>query len=528
MDNSEEGHDADQKFAEVESSGQEKILRKRGVLAAGLLLIAWVALGIGLWPVLRDPQRLATAYSALENMIPGWGEGGERSVPGDSPDQETAGAVGVEGFSAHNADADHLLFSPAPPDDGKMTPPDDGKMTSAEVVSRVGNPAAPMVAGPSSTLAEAAAALATSSLLLPLSPAESVAEAATVLSPTTGTATPARPVTSPVGAAPSATTTPETPPPPAPATVTSLLLTAPVTPPTPSSVPERKGRGSTSDDNKTILYEEHFSDDTEEVAQDAPEASQSPVHASASVGNARHGWARVAVIIDDLGYNGPVSEAMARLSADLTLAILPGGGHSRAVANLGRTTGKEVILHQPMEPRGYPRLNPGPGALLMGMERERMRRILVANLEKFPEAKGINNHMGSQFTADTGGMGSVMEVLAERGLFFVDSRTSGRSVGMREAAAHRVPRVQRDVFLDNVPQVKAISQQLARLESVAHRQGSAVAIGHPYPATLAALRAWLPEVKNHKIEIIRASQLVGPESARARYPTHSPVVAQVR
>ncbi|MEO5369035.1 MAG: divergent polysaccharide deacetylase family protein [Magnetococcus sp. DMHC-1] len=281
------------------------------------------------------------------------------------------------------------------------------------------------------------------------------------------------------------------------------------------------------EENKAILYEEHFSDDTEE----AQHPSDTPLPASrpaVSGSGSRGGWARVAVIIDDLGYNGPVSEAIARLPADLTLAILPGGGHSRAVAQLGKTTNKEVILHQPMEPRGYPRLNPGRGALLMGMDRDRVRRILIANLDQFPEAKGVNNHMGSQLTTDAASMSRVMEVLAERGLFFVDSRTAGRSVGVREAVAHQVPRVQRDVFLDNVPKVKAVSQQLARLEAVAHKQGSAVAIGHPYPATLAALRAWLPEAKNRKIEVIRASQLLGPESARARYPTRLPVVAQAR
>ncbi|MBF0426585.1 MAG: divergent polysaccharide deacetylase family protein [Magnetococcales bacterium] len=288
---------------------------------------------------------------------------------------------------------------------------------------------------------------------------------------------------------------------------------------------ERKENNA--EEAKGILYEEHFSDEGEaarETAETAAAARLPPVAGS----GARSGWARVAVIIDDLGYNGPVSEAMARLPADVTLAILPGGGHSRQVAHIGHAAGKEIILHQPMEPRGYPRLNPGPGALLMGMDRERMRRVLTANLEKFPEARGINNHMGSRFTGDSGGMGQVMEVLAERGLFFVDSRTAGGSVGVREAVAHHVPRVQRDVFLDNVPQVKAINQQLARLEAVAHRQGSAVAIGHPYPATLIALRAWLSEARSRKIEVIRASQLLGPESARARYQVRSHVVAQAR
>ncbi|MEO5346378.1 MAG: divergent polysaccharide deacetylase family protein [Magnetococcus sp. YQC-9] len=215
----------------------------------------------------------------------------------------------------------------------------------------------------------------------------------------------------------------------------------------------------------------------------------------------RGGPPRIAVVIDDLGYNGPVSLGIARLPESITLAILPGGDFSRQVVTVGKSTHKEIILHQPMEPLGYPRTKPGPGALLNGMGHDEIRTILSRNLEKFPEVIGINNHMGSRLTQNREAMDAVMELLKERDLFFLDSRTSQTSVGYARAKAGGVPAARRDVFLDNVPKVASIEARLADLERIARHTGRAIGIGHPHAETLTALRNWLPAVTKRGIRI---------------------------
>ncbi|OSM06770.1 hypothetical protein MAIT1_00371 [Magnetofaba australis IT-1] len=226
---------------------------------------------------------------------------------------------------------------------------------------------------------------------------------------------------------------------------------------------------------------------------------------------------KLALIIDDLGYNGPIGRAIAKLPGQLTLAILPGGNYSRQVVNLGVREGKEIMLHQPMEPQGYPRVNPGPGALLKGMPDKRIRRILAHNLDEFPEAIGVNNHMGSRLTTDRSAMNAVMGVILQRGLYFVDSRTSGKTVAFSAAANQGVPRAQRAVFIDNTRSKSAILNQLRQLERVGRSHGEAVGIGHPYPETLAALRSWLPMLARKNIQLVSASQLLTPHASRAKF-----------
>ncbi|MBF0270912.1 MAG: divergent polysaccharide deacetylase family protein [Magnetococcales bacterium] len=226
--------------------------------------------------------------------------------------------------------------------------------------------------------------------------------------------------------------------------------------------------------------------------------------------------ARVAVVIDDLGYNVPVSLAIARLPHAVTLAILPGGDGSRQVATIGKSTHKDIILHQPMEPMGYPRIKPGPGALLMGMGADEIRPVLKHNLDKFPEAIGINNHMGSRITQYRPAMDTVMEVLKERGLFFLDSRTSQTSVAFARAKNIGIPAARRDVFLDNIQRVSAIEARLAELEHIARVTGQAIGIGHPYRETLTALQHWLPAATKRGIQVEGLSHFLTPGESRPR------------
>jgi uncharacterized protein len=225
----------------------------------------------------------------------------------------------------------------------------------------------------------------------------------------------------------------------------------------------------------------------------------------------------IALVIDDLGYNVRISKSIARLPADVTLAVLPGGKASQDVVNIAKSTGKELILHQPMQPRGYPGVNPGPKALLDSMGPEKIRRVLKENLAEFSTAVGINNHMGSFLTTKKAAMDVVMEVLAEADLFFLDSRTAVATVAEKQARLHGIPTARRDVFIDNNQDKASILKQLLVLEALAVHN-PVVGIGHPYPGTLAALKEWLPTLAAKGIVLARVSQLITPESARSLYP----------
>ena len=198
----------------------------------------------------------------------------------------------------------------------------------------------------------------------------------------------------------------------------------------------------------------------------------------------------IAIVIDDLGHNGArVGRAIA-LPAPLTLAFLPYGRELPALVARARAAGHEILVHIPMEPLAAAE-DPGPEALLIGLAESELRRRLRWNLERFEGYVGVNNHMGSRFSADEEGMALVMAEIKARDLLFVDSRTTAETVATRLARRFGVPEAQRDVFLDDVQTSDNVRRALARLEEVARKQGYAVAIGHPHAVTLTALEDWL-------------------------------------
>ena len=220
----------------------------------------------------------------------------------------------------------------------------------------------------------------------------------------------------------------------------------------------------------------------------------------------QHG--KVAIVVDDLGRGTHAARQLLAIGQPLTFAVLPGEAHAAKVAELAHAAGHEVILHVPMEPQGFPVVDPGEDALLVGQPDAQLREQLLALLRRVPHAAGANNHMGSRFTEDARAMAVVMAVLRERGLFFVDSLTTSRSMGADAAAAAGVSLARRDVFLDNVAEVGAIAKELRQLARKARRNGAAVGICHPYPETLQALRQELPRLAAEGIEFVPVSALV--------------------
>ena len=200
---------------------------------------------------------------------------------------------------------------------------------------------------------------------------------------------------------------------------------------------------------------------------------------------------RVVVVIDDLGIDRAHSRMAARLPGPLTLSFLTYANDLPEQTRDARANGHELMLHVAMEPNDKS-VDPGPNVLLTGQDAAEIRKSLEWGFNRFEGYVGVNNHMGSRFTRDTAGMTVVMEEMAKRGLLFLDSRTSGRTVAAALAARHRVPFEERNVFLDADDRPGEAEARLKELEALARRHGHAIAIGHPKERTLAALGAWLP------------------------------------
>lgn len=214
----------------------------------------------------------------------------------------------------------------------------------------------------------------------------------------------------------------------------------------------------------------------------------------------------IAVVIDDLGLNIPGMNAAFRLPPPLTLSFLPYAEDLPSKAATGSKAGHELMVHVPMEPMGTE--NPGPDALRVGLSDSELRARLERALSRFEGFVGINNHMGSRLTPDAGAMGEVMRVLGPRGAFFLDSMTTSRSQGAAAAERAGIPTATRDIFLDDLDDPAAIRRQLAQVEQVARRTGTAIAIGHPRPATLAALRDWLPGLQERGFIPVPVSTII--------------------
>ncbi|HEX4497708.1 MAG TPA: divergent polysaccharide deacetylase family protein [Thermoanaerobaculia bacterium] len=215
---------------------------------------------------------------------------------------------------------------------------------------------------------------------------------------------------------------------------------------------------------------------------------------------------RVALVIDDLGHDVDDLRPLAALGVPVTYSVLPFEEETPQVVAELRRRHAEILLHLPMEPvHGQ---NPGPGALLQGMSDGELREKTEAALKAVPGAAGVNNHMGSLLSSEEGPMNAVLGVLAERGLFFLDSRTSAESVAYKVALGLGVPAAERQVFLDGDPSAAAIHTQFQRLLNLARTKGAAIAIGHPHPETLAALTREVPKAKAAGYEFVPVSYLL--------------------
>ncbi len=215
----------------------------------------------------------------------------------------------------------------------------------------------------------------------------------------------------------------------------------------------------------------------------------------------------IAIIIDDMGHQLQAGSAALALPGAVTYAFLPHTPYAREMAEQAHASGKEVMLHLPMDAHGGQQ--PGPGGLSLHMTQRQFRDALAGSLASVPHVAGLNNHMGSLLTRHPGAMDWLMQDLRQRGnLFFIDSRTTSLTVAEALAHEHQVPAASRDIFLDNIRDPAYIREQFRQLVQQARRLGRAIGIGHPYPETIATLAEELAQLEVHGVRLVSTSEVV--------------------
>jgi uncharacterized protein len=243
-----------------------------------------------------------------------------------------------------------------------------------------------------------------------------------------------------------------------------------------------------------VTHMVHFHEQIETSSREAPPSEQGQ-------------GARLAIIIDDLGNDRAAADAIFALDCPITISVLPNHSRSIEIAQEAHRRGYQVMLHLPMESMGYER--PEARELRPGMSAGEVGTLVDNLLQAVPDVAGVNNHQGSQSTADAALMDELMPVLREHNLFYVDSRTTAATVAYDTAQRFGVRSGFRNVpFLDDVAEVGAVRTQLQLALRDARKKGDAIAIGHPHPATLQAMRDVLPEAKSLGVRLVFVSEVV--------------------
>lgn len=220
------------------------------------------------------------------------------------------------------------------------------------------------------------------------------------------------------------------------------------------------------------------------------------------------GTGLLAIIIDDMGSSMSEARSLAAIGVTVNFSIIPGLSNYRNVAQFAESSGIETMIHLPMQSKGWPGRRLEANGLLISMDDAELLERVSGFIRDIPGAVGANNHTGSEFTEHEDKMRPVLETLKRKNLFFIDSVTSDRTVGLRLAREMGIRSGRRDVFLDNEQERGYILGQLDQAVRLAKTAGSAIAIGHPHPETIATLSSALPGLAARGITLVPLSQLV--------------------
>lgn len=230
----------------------------------------------------------------------------------------------------------------------------------------------------------------------------------------------------------------------------------------------------------------------------APERFEPPAPSS--------GRPKIIIVFDDMGIDKGAFEEVMKLPGPLTLSFLPYADGLQPLVDRAAASGHEILLHLPMQPKGA--ADPGPHSLGADMTGSKLLSELDWNMRRFDGYVGVNNHMGSRFTADEASMKTVLSVLADKGLFFLDSVTTGETVATSAGHAVGAAVFSRDVFLDPEAGQDTVMRQLALVERIANETGFAVAICHARPDTLKVIGPWLTSAPSRGFELQPVSALI--------------------
>ncbi len=260
----------------------------------------------------------------------------------------------------------------------------------------------------------------------------------------------------------------------------------------------KPGPGMESASNQPLPYE---------IYPEEPRTSPKTVAITPKVTAPSEKLPVVCIIIDDIGYDRKLANKFLGLNIPLTFSILPFSPHEKEISQAAEQKNVQIMLHLPMEPDEYPRVDPGPGALLTSMSPDELIQQLLKDIRAVPGAKGVNNHMGSKMTAVSSQMYQIFSILKREGLFFIDSRTTVNTLCKPSARLLQVPFAERDVFLDNVTTKESVRKQMEELIRKAQQEGRAIGIGHPHLVTYEVLKEMLPGLAN-KVRLVPASEMV--------------------
>jgi polysaccharide deacetylase 2 family uncharacterized protein YibQ len=216
----------------------------------------------------------------------------------------------------------------------------------------------------------------------------------------------------------------------------------------------------------------------------------------------------IAIVIDDWGYSTKNCQYLREIKSPISVAVLPDLPHSGDVMQCAHEAGKEIMLHLPMEAHNNSDEYPPDYLLKTNMSPIKVDHLLSNILDKMPLVAGVNNHMGSKATEDKIMMSTVFKQLKHRGLFFMDSRVTSKSVCAPLARQSGVPFASRDVFLDNVNESTAVQKRLADLVKIAKKRGKALAIGHDRALTLQVIQESVPTFKDQGIELVTVKEYI--------------------
>ncbi len=218
---------------------------------------------------------------------------------------------------------------------------------------------------------------------------------------------------------------------------------------------------------------------------------------------------RVSIVIDDLGENYKIFKKLLAMHTPFTFSILPFQTHSIRIANEAYEKGREIILHLPLEPKDSFNNSINHGTLLTSMRKDQLLAQLERNINAVPHISGVSSHMGSKFTEDKAKMEILLKAIKEKGLYFLDSRTTKKTVGYALAKKMGIKTAQRDLFIDNDKDPLSIEEQLKSILPLAKNiGGNTIAIGHPYPPTINALEKTIPILEERGVKFVPLSQMV--------------------